>query len=113
MQVLRYCFEDEATPLCPSNSNIPTAATIPCCENCGGLRKFEFQIMPQLINSLNVDAADPRAPDWGAIAIYSCAASCDVRNSKEQKQSIDDCPPNEAFPPCAYLEEFVWVQPPA
>ena len=34
------------------------------------------QVMPQLLNHLGADASDPCAPDWGAIAVYTCAASC-------------------------------------
>ena len=32
-----------------------TAEDIPRCENCGGERQFEFQIMPQLLHFLRVD----------------------------------------------------------
>ena len=35
-----------------------------------------MQVMPQLINHLGVDASDPSSPDWGTIAVYTCAASC-------------------------------------
>uniref|UniRef100_A0A1A9UIZ0 Programmed cell death protein 2 C-terminal domain-containing protein n=1 Tax=Glossina austeni TaxID=7395 RepID=A0A1A9UIZ0_GLOAU len=44
---------------------------IPICEYCGGERRFEFQIMPQLLNYLNDDSID-----WGTLAIYTCSRSC-------------------------------------
>jgi pre-rRNA-processing protein TSR4 len=56
--------------------------------------------MPQLLSYLGVDEDDPSAPDWGTIAVYSCAASCAPAGEGEGDGS-------------AYAEEFVWVQPPA
>lgn len=90
-QILRYCFEEGVKPLCPSPAGIPDPSSIPPCPHCQGPRRFEFQIMPQLLNSLDVDPSDDNSPDWGAIVIYSCAASCDV---------------------AGYVDEYVWVQPP-
>ena len=49
-----------------------------------------------MLSFLGADAADPDAPDWAAAAVYSCAASCDPPASAES----------------AYVEEWVWVQPP-
>lgn len=95
-QVLRYCFETGVKPICPSSKGIPSGDSIPPCQHCQGPRKFEFQVMPQLLNSLNVDPLDKLAPDWGMIAVYSCAGSCST-------QPADGC---------SYVEEYVWVQPP-
>ena len=50
------------------------------------------QVMPQLLNFLNISPDDEHAPDWGTIAVYSCAASCHTA--------------------VAYTEEHVWVQAP-
>lgn len=44
---------------------------IPPCEQCGTLRQFEFQIMPQMLNYLK----DPNI-DWGVLVIYTCPNSC-------------------------------------
>lgn len=59
-QVLRYCrWNDLYGPL-----PVSTAAAKqyqeeqpPRCEHCGSARKFEFQIMPQLLSYLHVDGA--------------------------------------------------------
>lgn len=51
-----------------------------------------MQILPQLLNWLELDNEKIDCLDWGAIAVYSCAKSC---TSKD-----------------AYVEEFVFVQPP-
>ncbi|KAI3431726.1 hypothetical protein D9Q98_004768 [Chlorella vulgaris] len=99
-QCLRYCFDAGATPLWPSSKNIPGRADVPACERCGAPRQFEFQVMPQMLVHLGVEADDPLAPDWGAIAVYSCSASCDSGVTAGASS------PDES----AYLEEFVWVQ---
>ena len=96
-QVLRYCFEEGSSPLCPSPEGIPSPGSIPSCPHCKGPRRFEFQIMPQILNILGMDPSDDASLDWGTISIYSCAASCS--------------PPPHAQ--SAYLEEYAWVQPPA
>jgi len=49
------------------------------------------QVLPQLLNHLNIEADAPGAPDWGAIAVYTCSASCRPAGG-------------------GYVEEFVWVQ---
>lgn len=112
-QVLRYCFEPGAKPLCPapfgdepstSSSAAGAAAAPPSppppCPRCGGPRQFEFQVMPQLLNHLGVDPSDPKAPDWGTIAVYCCAASC--CGSGSGPGTVEG----------GYVEEYVWVQKP-
>ena len=47
--------------------------------------------MPQLLSHLGVDDEQDAALDWGTIAVYSCAASCDFGSG--------------------YHEEFAYVQP--
>lgn len=93
-QILRYCFENGASPLCPSPDGIPPPDSIPPCPHCHGPRRFEFQVMPQLLNKLGIDPSDDDALDWGTIAIYSCAISC-----------------NTASAGVSYSKEFAWVQP--
>jgi len=102
-QCLRYCFTNtsgssgssgHAHPIWPSCHNIPGPTDIPRCERCGGKRRFEFQVMPQLINHLGVDPEDRLSPDWGMIAVYSCSESCNTGDTSDS----------------AYVEEFVWVQ---
>ena len=33
-------------------------------------RRFEFQVMPQLLNYLGTEPDDPVAPDFGTLAVY-------------------------------------------
>ena len=54
------------------------------------------QVMPQLLTHLGIDDAREDAPDFATLAVYSCSKSCSALDSDAS----------------AYLEEFVWVQPP-
>lgn len=56
------------------------------CTHCGGPRKFEFQIMPQMLVQLKDDCLD-----WGVLAVYTCASSCQISGYVEEhviKQDI-------------------------
>ncbi|KFM23208.1 Programmed cell death protein 2 [Auxenochlorella protothecoides] len=57
---------------------------------------FSARIMPQLLTHLGIDDAREDALDWAMLAVYCCSASCT---------------PGENLA-SAYLDEFVWVQPP-
>jgi len=90
-QVLRYSFQEGAEPLWPSPSPVPSDSDIPPCQNCSARRRFEFQVMPQLLLSLDLNEEHDSSLNWGTVAVYSCSASCQGT--------------------AAYLEEFVYVQP--
>ncbi|CAJ1048884.1 programmed cell death protein 2 [Xyrichtys novacula] len=85
-QVLRYTRG--GSPLWVSSKYIPLDHDIPPC-TCGAKRTFEFQVMPQLLNSLSVDSTGASI-DWGTLAIYTCSNSC---NHDDQ-----------------YCQEFIWKQ---
>lgn len=74
-------------PLFISSGHKPES--IPKCEECGGDRQFEFQIMPQLLVYLKVDNI-LESIDWGILAVYTCKNSCAI-NSK-------------------YVQEYIWKQ---
>lgn len=95
-QCLRYCFDVGAQPLWPSSRGACDGGAVPDCPNCGAPRRFEFQVMPQLLNHLGLDHSAGDAPDWAAIAVYSCSRSCAAAEAA----------------PSAYVEEYAWVQPP-
>ena len=129
-QCLRYsgwCSEKNKADdvLWISSNNKPGGeADIPPCQYCGSKRKFEFQIMPQMINFLSKDShgSDVRESeivgqdglahllnraqdgiggiDWGTIAVYTCSKSC----GDGQTQLSNTLG--------AYREEFAWRQPP-
>ncbi|KFR11326.1 Programmed cell death protein 2, partial [Opisthocomus hoazin] len=86
-QIIRYCRGGEG-PIWVSGENIPEENDIPNCL-CGAKRIFEFQIMPQLLNHLQVDSLG-ESIDWGTLVVYTCADSCGEGSE--------------------YLEEFIWKQ---
>uniref|UniRef100_UPI00358FDA81 programmed cell death protein 2 isoform X3 n=1 Tax=Myxine glutinosa TaxID=7769 RepID=UPI00358FDA81 len=92
-QVIRYGHG--AAPLWVSNSHVPSSHDIPPC-SCGAQRAFEFQIMPQLLNDLNVDKLGASI-DWGTLAVYTCSQSCRPATDGETRTY-------------SYLPEFVWKQ---
>jgi len=67
----------------------------PPCPYCSAPRIFEFQLLPQLLHALRVDAKgnDSRNLNFGAIYIFTCSKSCCVHNN-------------------SYLAEFSLLQPP-
>ncbi|KAJ2807683.1 hypothetical protein H4S07_003544 [Coemansia furcata] len=77
-QVIRYTrSSDSSEPLFVSDMGKPEAqADVPDCEVCGTAREFEFQIMPQMLNYLSIDSADPASVDWGTLLVYTCPKSC-------------------------------------
>ncbi|XP_064623525.1 programmed cell death protein 2-like [Lineus longissimus] len=85
-QVLRY--NRGGDPLWVSNENIPSQEDIPKCD-CGATRTFEFQVLPQLLNHLDVTSVGDSI-DWGTLLIYTCSANCDIKND--------------------YHPEFLWKQ---
>lgn len=81
-QVLRYSLN--GSPLLVATTGGPEA--IPLC-SCGSERQFEFQVLPQLLNSITEPTVD--SLDWGTLLVYTCKACCDRE---------------------AYHEEYLWKQ---
>lgn len=69
-QCIRYHQWHEGSELWLSSDHIPT--TIPDCQYCGAPRKFEFQLMPQLLSYLKMNNTD----------------SSDTLLSKQQKEAL-------------------------
>ncbi|KAK7913376.1 hypothetical protein WMY93_013587 [Mugilogobius chulae] len=85
-QVVRY--SRGGLPLWISAEHIPSDEAVPPC-SCGSKRVFEFQVMPQLLNSLCVDSTGASI-DWGTVAVFTCSRSCSQEDN--------------------YSPEFVWKQ---
>ncbi|XP_037076921.1 programmed cell death protein 2-like [Pollicipes pollicipes] len=88
-QVVRYWRG--GAPLWVSSRRVPAAADVPACR-CGAARQFEFQVLPQLLNHLDLDETGDSV-DWGTLAVYTCS---------------DSCQPPAGEP--AYAAEVVWKQ---
>ncbi|XP_072940939.1 programmed cell death protein 2-like [Epargyreus clarus] len=83
-QVLRY--DRGGTPLwITENKN--ALIHVPNCQYCEGERQFEFQIMPQLLNFINV-GLENNSIDWGVLAIYSCKNSCNQGPAYKEEHII-------------------------
>jgi len=77
----------------------------PPCQLCGSPRRFEFQLMPQILNFLEVEETKGKGPnkhdnvlwdfDWGIIAVYVCSKHCKVLSEEGS----------------GYSEEFAYRQP--
>ncbi|OQR90284.1 programmed cell death protein 2 [Thraustotheca clavata] len=97
-QVLRYSrWDDEEPVLWVHSQDKPT--DIPCCSICHGPRRFEFQIMPQLLYHLKLSTElttlKDQEVDWGTLVVYTCPQSCSAKD-----KDVD------------IVEEFVWRQSP-
>lgn len=55
-QCLRYCFEAGARPLWAHRLG-RAPHPVPNCPQCGGPRRFEFQVMPQALHFMQVSRA--------------------------------------------------------
>jgi pre-rRNA-processing protein TSR4 len=106
-QCVRYCRHASAAPLWISADGQPKA--VPACGACGAARQFEFQVMPQLLNHLDIDALDASSIDWGILAVYTCSESCSARPAVAVGEGAGAA---AAAVGTAYLDEFVWRQMP-
>ena len=72
-QVLRYCIDAGAAPMWGTVK--PTPRAVPPCERCGAPRRFEFQILPQMLAFLGIDDTAEDSPDWCALLKQLCWCS--------------------------------------
>ena len=79
-QVLRLSRWHNEDILWANGGTVLPLDKVPCCEYCGAERKFEFQIMPQLIYLLGQnqeEKTDYPEIDFGSLIIFTCCASCE------------------------------------
>jgi pre-rRNA-processing protein TSR4 len=109
-QILRY---GGAQPIWVQTEGQPPPP--PPCPHCHSNRKYEFQVLPQLLYSLNVESvARSVAPetmewtkyvlDWGTLAVFCCEKSC---LGVEEKNGETSSSSNNILP---YIEEYIWIQ---
>lgn len=79
-QVLRLNRWNNDAILWANKDTKADLTSIPACPYCGKERKFEFQVMPQLIYLLGTDpeAAKTKYPeiDFGSLVVFTCCDSC-------------------------------------
>ncbi|KAK5581241.1 hypothetical protein RB653_001272 [Dictyostelium firmibasis] len=82
-QILRYS-KDSNYPILWVSDTDQAPEPIPQCSNCGSNRKFEFQILPQLLYFLDMDstlANNSFDIDFGILSIYTCESSCQIKSN--------------------------------
>jgi pre-rRNA-processing protein TSR4 len=97
-QCIRYSRWNDGEELWTSNNNRPDIISgIPLCPLCHGERRFEFQVMPQLLFHIDAENSlglgDGSDFDWGTIAVYTCSNSCGGDGGETN-----------------YYNEYVWCQ---
>ena len=79
-QVLRLRRWDNDAILWANANTVLPLEQVPRCPCCGGERKFEFQVMPQLIYLLGQDQKETNAYpeiDFGSLIVFTCCHSCE------------------------------------
>mmetsp|Transcript_3000 Transcript_3000/g.3849 ORF Transcript_3000/g.3849 Transcript_3000/m.3849 type:complete len:284 (-) Transcript_3000:243-1094(-) len=124
-QILRYARWGGGDPMWITSENRPQLEDIPRCSNCNSERKFEFQVMPQLLYYLKVEDGQAR--------VSPSDSTPNISNNQDPKDSNNVKLPPSILPSdgldwgtlavfsctnschqndTSYSEEFVWIQPP-
>ena len=79
-QVLRLCQWKNDAILWANAETVLPLTDVPKCPLCGHERKFEFQIMPQLIYLLGSSEETRKVEfpeiDFGSLVVFTCCESC-------------------------------------
>ena len=79
-QVLRLCQWKNDAILWANGETVLPLTDVPKCPLCGHERKFEFQIMPQLIYLLGSSEETRKVEfpeiDFGSLVVFTCCESC-------------------------------------
>lgn len=81
-QVIRY--HRGGSPLYCSSYGKPGPNAVKKCPHCLQTRQFEFQILPQMLSHLKVDALDGPSLDWGVLLVYTCFCDAPTEYTEEQ-----------------------------
>ena len=79
-QVIRLCQWNNDAILWANGETVLPLTNVPKCPLCGHERKFEFQIMPQLIYLLGSSEETRKVEfpeiDFGSLVVFTCCESC-------------------------------------
>lgn len=82
----------------PKRTYNPTLSSmLPKCSICKSNRRFEFQLMPNLINMLKTEDKTNTGMEWGTCLVYTCEKDC---CTTEEGEELKEC----------WREEVVLVQ---
>ncbi|TMW64018.1 hypothetical protein Poli38472_014135 [Pythium oligandrum] len=90
-QVLRYARWQENSVLWVHEQETLASDAAPPCARCGAARKFEFQVLPQLLFYLQVDQTSSlqqiseKSCEWGTLAVYTCTESCNLNGEYSEE----------------------------
>ncbi len=125
--------DEEDVILWISSRNKPTS--IPPCPRCRSPRRFEFQVMPQLLNDLLIkkkkkkkkfsdfgkssadEGDDDDHLDWGTLLVYSCPKSCPISRLEGDSRATTsedrekETSSGSRYSSSSYVEEFIYNQP--
>jgi pre-rRNA-processing protein TSR4 len=73
-QIVRY----GSAPLSATDSPSLDACKPPPCPRCQSPRRFEAQLLPQLLYFLAVDRSHPSPIDFHSLFVYTCSTSCNA-----------------------------------
>lgn len=83
--ILRYSFSKDSRPLYYSDYDQFKHPVTSTCPHCSGPRIFEFQLNSQLLAEI-----DPlKSLDWGIVAFYTCASSCQPKDVTYVKEHVE------------------------
>ncbi|KAF2068845.1 hypothetical protein CYY_009832 [Polysphondylium violaceum] len=85
-QILRYSRDNEYPILWVSEENKVTDEEIGKCPCCNGDRRFEFQVLPQLLYFILDESTSTEVNnnelDFGILNIYTCENSCEYKSNQ-------------------------------
>ena len=74
-QCVRYRLWRDDAFLPVSNTSAAPLSDVPPCASCGAPRRFEFQVLPQMLSFVVPDTT-AHSLDFETLAVYTCSASC-------------------------------------
>jgi len=72
-QVLRYASSSNESPLLFQSLD---KNEISKCKHCGGKLRFELQLLPTLVNFIQVEGIRDNVVEFGTVIVYTCTESC-------------------------------------
>ncbi|XP_072926568.1 programmed cell death protein 2-like isoform X1 [Hemitrygon akajei] len=97
-QILRYSWNGQ--PLLISPHPVGKDWYIPTCENCGGRRVFEFQLMPALVSLLRSTDDKEVSVEFGTVLVFTCETSC---WSSGNQRPMEECAVVQGDPDAAFF----------
>ncbi|XP_072171543.1 programmed cell death protein 2-like [Diadema setosum] len=79
-QCIRYSYNGSPLWL---TTPVADQTSPPRCQSCGSHRQFEFQLMPAILPSMQLQTQQGHALEFGVVVVYTCSQSCWSTDSEE------------------------------